>query len=69
MRGILGYNLWDGFGYGKKPGRIETLFELNTIKDTFSIMAMMCWLPYIAMFFVPFIGWIIGLLLSIKRSN
>jgi len=67
IRGTLGYNLWDGFGYGEKPGRLETLFELHTIKDTFSLMAMMLWLPYIAMLIAPFAGGLIGLL-SMKCS-
>ena len=32
IRGILGYELWDGFDYGKKPSRITTLFEKMTIQ-------------------------------------
>ena len=60
IRGTLGYNLWDGFCYGQKPGRLETFFELRTIKDTFSIMAMMLYLPFIAILITPFAGGLIG---------
>ncbi len=68
IRGTLGHNLWDGFDYGKKPGRLETLFELRTLKDTLDIMAMMLYLPLIAMLAAPFIGVITGLVFFIKKS-
>jgi hypothetical protein len=69
IRGTLGYDLWDGFGYGKEPGRLETLFELHTIKDTFPLMAMMLWLPYIAILIAPFAGGLIGLILNKKQGS
>ncbi len=67
INGTLGCNLWDGFGYGKKPGRLETFFEVHTIRDTCSIMGMMLCIPYIAMLLAPFMGGLIGLL-SMKCS-
>lgn len=64
IRGTLGYELWDGFGYGKKPGRFETFFELRTINDTLTIMAMMLYLPYIAMLTCPMVGGVVGFIWS-----
>lgn len=69
VRGTLGYDLWDGFGYGKEPGRLETLFELHTMEDTFSLMAMMMWLPYVVILIAPFAGGLVGLILNKKHSS
>ena len=67
IRGTLGHEIWDGFGYGKKPGRLETLFEYHTIKTTIDIMAMMLYLPYVAMLLAPCVGGLVGLILGIKN--
>jgi hypothetical protein len=69
IRGTLGYELRDGFGYGRKPGRLETFFELNTLKDTRDIMAMLRYFPYIAMLVSPLIGVAAGWLWSVKESR
>ena len=69
IRGTLGYDLWDGFGYGTKPGRLETMFELHTIKDTFPLMAMILWLPYIAILIAPFAGGLVGLIVNKKQGS
>jgi hypothetical protein len=55
IRGMLGYELWDGFGYGKKPSRIKTFFESRTIQDTLDFIAMLLYLPYIAMLVSTFV--------------
>jgi hypothetical protein len=59
IRGILGYNLWDGFGYGEKPGRLETFFELQTIYETCCIVWMLGF-PLIIILLSPFIGGFVG---------
>ena len=55
IRGTLGYELWDGFGYGKKPARIKTFFERRTIQETVEFIAMLLYIPYLAMLVSPFV--------------
>ena len=68
IRGTLGYELWDGFGYGKKPGRLETFFERRTITDAYAFMRMLSY-PFIIMLAAPFIGGFVGIVLSAKQSK
>ncbi|MCJ7674308.1 MAG: hypothetical protein MUO33_04040 [Sedimentisphaerales bacterium] len=68
IKTTFGYDLWDGFGYGKKPGRLETFFELHTIGDTFSKMAGIMSLPYIAIVMCPFIGGVAGFILGRRQA-
>ena len=68
IRGALGYELWDGFGYGRKPGRLETYFELNTIRDTLGFMVMLYWYSFIVVV-SPFAGAIIGYILEKRRHS
>jgi len=59
IRGTLGYNLWDGFRYGEKPGRLETFFEYQTMKGAGSMVIMLRF-PFLIILILPFAGGLIG---------
>ena len=69
IKGVLGKEEWDGFGYGRKPGRLETYFEMHTIWNTILFMAMLWWIPFIAVVVSPFLGAIIGYTLEKRRYS
>ena len=72
IRGTLGYELRDGFGYGEKPGRIETFFERMVLKETLEYIAMLLYIPYIVMLVSPFVCGVIGYIVvnsKISRKN
>ncbi|MHC5154930.1 MAG: hypothetical protein ACYSO3_02150, partial [Planctomycetota bacterium] len=68
IRGTLGYELWDGFGYGKKPSRITTLFEKMTVQETIDYMRMFRCIPIIAILLFPIIGGLICYVVAKARA-
>lgn len=69
IRGVLGHEEWHGFGYGKKPGRVETYFEMHTLFNTILFMIMLWWIPFIVAAVSPFVGAIIGYMFKKRRYS
>lgn len=69
IRGSLGYELWDGFGYGKKPSLIKTFFARRTVIETTQIISMMPYRPYIAILLSPFVCAAIGYAIAKVRKK
>ena len=72
IRGALGYELWDGFGYGRRPGKLETYFEMHTIRtiigDFIGGMVML-YPPSFIVVVSPFAGALIGYTLEKRRYS
>jgi hypothetical protein len=68
IRGTLGHNLYKGFGYGAKPGFIQTLLEPRTVEHTWFYI-WMTMLPIIGIVLAPFAGALFGCAWAWKKRG